>query len=156
MAALAAAPRAAESRSCRRSTVAAARLARVHGWHTSPHIGSGAPRTAASTPRLDRLEAMPRLARLAMAGGGGMPCQAVHASHGGGVTSTERADLSDYDPTHIFMIRSGTEVRARRLYKGRLVQVGNSIELDNVVRQFEPSLRRPCGVTLDLCPEQSW
>ena len=39
----------------------------------------------------------------------------------------------------------------------RLVQVGNGIELDTVGRQFERYYRlRPCGVTWDVVPEQSW
>ena len=37
-----------------------------------------------------------------------------------------------------------------------LVQVGNGIELDTLDRQFEPYRWRPCGVTLDVVPEQSW
>ena len=37
-----------------------------------------------------------------------------------------------------------------------LVQVGNDIELDTIGRQFEPDLWRPCGVTWDAVPEQSW
>ena len=39
---------------------------------------------------------------------------------------------------------------------GCLVQVGNGIELDTVGRQFEPYRWRPCSVTWDLGPEQSW
>ena len=42
------------------------------------------------------------------------------------------------------------------LVKGCLVQVGNDIELDTVGRQFEPYRWRPCGVTWDAVPEQSW
>ena len=40
--------------------------------------------------------------------------------------------------------------------KGCLVKVGNGIELDTVGRQFEPYRWRPCGVTWDFGPEQSW
>ena len=40
--------------------------------------------------------------------------------------------------------------------EGCLVQVGNDIELDTVGRQFEPYRWRPCGVTWDAVPEQSW
>ena len=54
--------------------VAAARLARVHVWHASPHGGNGTLRTAASAPRPYWLVAMPRLARHATPAGGGTPC----------------------------------------------------------------------------------
>ena len=37
-----------------------------------------------------------------------------------------------------------------------LVQVGNGIKLDTVGRQFEPYRWRPCSVTWDVVPEQSW
>ena len=37
-----------------------------------------------------------------------------------------------------------------------LVQVADDIELDNVGRQFESNRWRPCGVTWDAVPEQSW
>ena len=37
---------------------------------------------------------------------------------------------------------------------GYLAQVGNGIELDTV--QFEPYQWRPCGVTWDFVPEESW
>ena len=32
----------------------------------------------------------------------------------------------------------------------------NGIELDTVGRQFEPYRWRPCAVTWDVVPEQSW
>ena len=35
---------------------------------------------------------------------------------------------------------------------GFLVQIGNGIELDIVVRQFEPFLRLPYGVTWEVAP----
>ena len=63
--------------------VAAARLARVHVWHVSPHGGNGKVRTATAVPCLILLLAMPRLARHATPAGGGMPCPAAHDSHCG-------------------------------------------------------------------------
>ena len=39
---------------------------------------------------------------------------------------------------------------------GCLVQISNGIELEAVGRQFESYRWRPCGVTWDLGPEQSW
>ena len=63
-----------------RRPVVAARLARVHGWHASPHGGSGAFCLAAAAPRLDRLAAMPRLARDATLDGGSTPCPACFAT----------------------------------------------------------------------------
>ena len=63
-----------------RRPVVAARLARVHGWHASPHGGSGTFCLAAAAPRLDRLAAMPRLARHATPDGGSTPCPACFAT----------------------------------------------------------------------------
>ena len=36
------------------------------------------------------------------------------------------------------------------------LEVGNGIELDRAGCHFEPYWWRPCGVTWDVVPEQSW
>ena len=76
--------------------VAAARPALLHGWHASPHGGTRTLRTSAAAPRLTRLAAMPRLApgRHTTPGGGGTPCPAAHASHGGGARPRVPSELT--------------------------------------------------------------
>ena len=53
-----------------------------------------------------------------------------------------------------FMTRN--QMASEETSKGCLVQVGNGIEVDAGGSRFEPYRWRPCGVTLDVVPEQSW
>ena len=46
--------------------------------------------------------------------------------------------------------------RRARISQGCLVLVGTNIELDTVGRKSVPYRWRPCGVTWDSVPEQSW
>ena len=59
-------------------------------------------RTAAAAAHRDRFAGMPRLAQRSLPSGGSMPCPAAHASHGGGASSTEQAELNYYDPTCLY------------------------------------------------------
>ena len=63
-------------------------------------------------------------------------------------TATADSEAAAYPPLTI--------LTRRRRRPGCLVQVGNCIELDTVGRLFEPYRWRPCGVTWDFGPEQSW